>query len=71
MCSSQGLDIVNINPKTGNITLKYLWIPPRIMLDNGSSGKRGTEWVKSVRSLIQIRIKSKFCVYELSHYINL
>ena len=30
-CSQKGLNIVSLNPQTGNTTLKYLWIPSRIM----------------------------------------
>jgi len=42
MCSPKGLTIVSLNPQTGNITLKYLWILSRIMPDNEQNVKRRT-----------------------------
>jgi hypothetical protein len=50
------INIVSLNPSTGNLTLKYLWIPSRIM---------PRKWAKHEKedvdnhSLIQIRILNK------------
>ena len=48
-CSPKGLNIVSLNPYTGNITFKYLWFRRRL--------RYFSEWEKSVGSLIQIRIQ--------------
>ena len=40
--SPKGLNIVSLNPYTGNTTLKYLWIPSRIIPDYGQNVKRRT-----------------------------
>jgi hypothetical protein len=41
-CSPKSLNIVSLNPLTGNITLEYLRTPSRIMPDNGQNVKRRT-----------------------------
>ena len=42
MCSPHERNIVNLNPSIANITLRLLWIPSRILPDNGDNVKRNT-----------------------------
>jgi len=58
-----------------SLALQFIWMSSSIMPDNGQNVEKGdlntlSEWVKCVKSHIQIRIQKAQWVYEHSLYIN-